>query len=58
LGNIAGDCPAYRDLALGHGALSQLLAQFNETARISMIRIAARILSTFAVVNPNLNLIR
>jgi len=38
LGNIAGDSSSYRDLALSHGALPQLLAQFNETVNISLIR--------------------
>ncbi|XVF22133.1 hypothetical protein REPUB_Repub12eG0147600 [Reevesia pubescens] len=38
LGNVAGDSPKCRDLVLGHGALVPLLAQFNEHAKLSMLR--------------------
>eukprot|EP00253_Pinus_taeda_P002628 PITA_02628 len=47
LGNIVGDSPGYRDLALELGALRELLAQFNETSKISMLRTATWTLSNF-----------
>ena len=53
LGNIVGDSPAYRDLALGHGALRQLLSLFNKTAKLSMIKIASWTLSNFFRGNPD-----
>jgi len=52
LGNIAGDSTYYRDLALGHGALRPVLAQFNETARISTIRSATWTLLNFCRGKP------
>ena len=53
LGNIVGDSPTNRDLALGHGALRQLLAQFNKNSSISMIRIATWTLSNFCRGSPD-----
>ena len=52
MGNIAGVSPTYRDLALAHGALSQVLAQFNETSTILMIRSATRVVSNFCRGEP------
>jgi len=52
LGNIAGDSPAYRDLVLDHGALGQVLAHFNETAEITMLRNATWALSNFCGGKP------
>jgi len=52
LANIAGDSSSYRDLALSHGALPQLLAQFNETVNISLIRNATWALSNFCLGKP------
>ncbi|GLJ54715.1 hypothetical protein SUGI_1175350 [Cryptomeria japonica] len=46
LANIAGDSSKHRDLILGNGAMKNLLAQFNEHARISMLRNA-----TWALLN-------
>ncbi|KAL8094498.1 hypothetical protein AgCh_036143 [Apium graveolens] len=47
LGNVAGDSPKCRDIVLAHGALMPLLAQFNQHAKISMLRIATWTLSKF-----------
>ena len=47
MGNIAGDSAAFRDLALSHGALRQVLSQLNDTAKISMIRNATWALLNF-----------
>eukprot|EP00253_Pinus_taeda_P023799 PITA_23799 len=52
LGNIAGDSAPFRDLALSHGALGQVLAQVKESARISMIRNATWAVSNFCRGKP------
>ncbi|KAL3625992.1 Inositol monophosphatase 1 [Castilleja foliolosa] len=52
LGNIVGDSPKSRDLVLTHGALMPLLAQFNDHAKLSMLRIATWTLSNFCRGKP------
>eukprot|EP01018_Ginkgo_biloba_P025898 Gb_25500 [translate_table: standard] len=52
LGNISGDSPKCRDLVLNHGAMMHLLAQFTDTARLSMIRNSTWTLSNFCRGKP------
>ena len=52
LGNIAGDSPKCRDLVLGHGAMLNLLALFNEHAKLSMLKNATWTLSNFCRGKP------
>ncbi|XP_052298356.1 importin subunit alpha-2-like isoform X3 [Citrus sinensis] len=52
LGNVAGDSSGCRDLVLSEGALIPLLAELNNHAKLSMLRIAARTLSNLCKGKP------
>lgn len=58
LGNVAGDSPRCRDLVLGHGALIPLLAQLNEHAKLSMLRMPHGLYQTSAEASLSHHLIR
>ncbi|KAK9139154.1 hypothetical protein Scep_008835 [Stephania cephalantha] len=52
LGNVAGDSAACRDLVLDCGALMPLLAQLNESSKLSMLRIGTWTLSNLCRGKP------
>ncbi|KAK9215285.1 hypothetical protein WN944_007289 [Citrus x changshan-huyou] len=52
LGNVAADSSGCRDLVLSEGALIPLLAQLNEHAKLSMLRIATWTLSNLCRGKP------
>ncbi|KAL4385312.1 hypothetical protein GQ457_15G021340 [Hibiscus cannabinus] len=52
LRNVAGDLPISRDMVLGHGSLMPLLAQFNEHAKLSMLRTSTWTFSNFCKGKP------
>ncbi|XP_076894875.1 importin subunit alpha-1a-like [Bidens hawaiensis] len=52
LGNVAGGSPKCRDLVLAQGALVALLAQFNERAKLSMLKTATWALSNLCRGKP------
>ncbi|KAK7262316.1 hypothetical protein RJT34_29883 [Clitoria ternatea] len=52
LGNVAVDSLSCRDLVLNHGVLVPLLAQLNEHAKLSMLRIATCTLAILCRGNP------
>ena len=54
LGNVAADSYGCRDLVLSEGALIPLLAQLNEHAKLSMLRIATWTLCNFCGYKPRL----